>query len=48
MGCGGPATAKETPNITVSGDLFNTDTRTVLTILDMCEINNTFRVHERT
>ena len=48
MGCGGASNAFGPPRITVYGDLFNTDTRTVLTILEMTEVEKTFKEQERT
>jgi hypothetical protein len=48
MGCGGTSNTQAPTKITVFGDLFNTDTRTVLTILKFTEVNYTFKEHERT
>jgi len=43
MGCGGASNLMlEEKALVVRGDLFNTDTRNVLTILDMTEVNHVF------
>lgn len=48
MGCGGASNMQGPLKISVYGDLFNTDTRTVLTILKFTEVDYMFKDHERT
>ena len=48
MGCGGNTVQAGPPRIVVYGDLFNTETRTVLTILEMTEVEKIFKDQERT
>jgi len=43
MGCGGTTNQAAPPSIVVHGDLFNTDTRTVLTVLEMLEVHHIFK-----
>ena len=50
MGCGGNSNALPIggQNIIVHGDIYNTDTRTVLTVLEMTEVQYAFRENNRT
>ena len=49
MGCGGSANLQGMQNerILVHGDIFNTDTRSVLTVLEMTEVEYAFRENNR-
>ena len=48
MGCGGTSNKAGPTKIVVHGDLFSTETRTVLSILDMTEVDFEFKEHKRT